>query len=129
MKKKGLYIYLLIALIGTIPFLQACHDNDDNSVNTFIIRMATVRVISGNTYFLETDNGNTLWPAASAVPWYRPADGQRVIANYTLLGTLESYDYAVRVNNLINVLTETPMIDNEDYVNLEYRYNTQPQEK
>lgn len=87
--------------------LQSC-DDDGYSLGNYVVRMATVRVISGNSYYLEIDNGKTLFPAASDVLWYKPVDGQRVVANYTLLGDdYGNYDHAVKVNFLSNVLTKT----------------------
>lgn len=176
MKRLNLYLSA-IALMGVF-MLQAC--DDDNSLGKFYVRMATVHAIGGSSYYLETDNGKTLWPSATAIPQYKPVDGQRVIADYTPLGTLQEYDEAIRVNYLYNVLTkqveeltaeneevfgndpariramwiggnylniqfefnvpyqkahrvslvwntttDKPLIDDEGYINLEYRYNNQ----
>lgn len=104
---KTLNLYLLALVMIVIPVLQSCDSDDGYSLGDFAEGMATVKVISGNTYYLEIDNGKTLWPAATQIGWYKPIDGQRVIANFTLLyDNFQGYDYAVRVNFLRNVLTK-----------------------
>lgn len=114
---KKLNLYLLAIMMMTIPVLQSC-DDDGYSLGDFVVRMATVRVTDGNSYYLEIDNGKTLWPAATDIPWYKPVDGQRTLANYTLLSdNFQGYDHAVKVNYLSNVLTkpvETLTAENEE---------------
>lgn len=176
---KKLNLYVLAVLVAMIPVMQSCNDDDKYSSGNFVFRMATVHVISGETYYLEIDNGKTLWPSVTKILGYKPIDGQRVLADYTPLGHLESYDEAVRVNYLFNILTKQveeltagneaeygddpvhiekmwlganflniqflfnipsykahrvslvqntttgkPLIDEDGYINLEYRYNT-----
>lgn len=104
---KKLNLYLMTMIMIAIPVLQSCDDDDGYSLGNFTVRMATVRVISDNTYYLEIDNGKILWPAATDIPWYKPVDGQRTLANYTLLSdNFEGYDHAIKVNYLSNVLTK-----------------------
>ncbi|MFT4072600.1 MAG: NigD-like protein [Dysgonamonadaceae bacterium] len=118
MKVLKIKFILLALTLAVIPFLSSCNDDDGYSLNSFTIRMATVKVISGNSYYLQIDNGKTLWPAATLHPGYRPKDGQRVIADFTLLSSnFGEYDYAIRVNRLRNILTkptETLTSENEN---------------
>lgn len=103
MKKINL---ILMTLLIALPMmvLQSC-DDDGYSLNNFVVGMATVRV-NGGSYYLEADNGRTLFPAASQI-YYRPVDGQRVVAEYTLLyDNYYGYDHGVRVNYIYNVLTK-----------------------
>jgi len=96
-------------LMIAIPALQSC-DDDGYSLGDFVVRMATVHVEAGNTYYLQIDNGKKLWPAATEIPWYKPVDGQRVWADYTLLSDQipnTEFDHAIKVNYLFNVLTKT----------------------
>ncbi|NDV65549.1 NigD-like protein [Bacteroides sp. 224] len=103
---KKLNLYLLGLLLMLIPAIQSCGD-DGYSLGEFEIRMATVRVVGGSTYYLETDNEKTLWPVATEIGWYKPVDGQRVIANVTVLSDqYDKYDHAIRVNFLTNILTK-----------------------
>lgn len=106
MKKLNLYLIMMMIAM-TLPVLQSCNDDDGYSLSDYVLSMATVHVVSGETYFLEIDNGQTLWPAATAIPWYKPVDGQRVLADFTLLSDdFQGYDHAVKVNYLSNVLTK-----------------------
>ncbi|NDV84867.1 NigD-like protein [Bacteroides sp. 51] len=105
---KKLNLYLITMIMIAIPMLQSC-DDDGYPLDGFVFRMATVRVESGNTYYLEIDNGQKLWPAATAIPWYKPVDGQRVWADYTLLSDEipnTEFAHAIKVNYLYNVLTK-----------------------
>lgn len=117
---KKLNLYLITMMLIAIPMLQSC-DDDGYSLDGFVFRMATVRVESGNTYSLEIDNGKKLWVATTAIPWYKPVDGQRVWADYTLLGDNPNaeFDHAIRVNYLYNILTKTVeelTADNEEAI-------------
>lgn len=106
MKKLVHYLAIMLMIVSPVV-LQSCDDDDGYPVDNFVIRMATVRVEGGNTYYLEIDNGQKLWVAATQIPWYRPVNGQRVVADYTLLSDeYAGYDHAVRVNFLRNVLTK-----------------------
>ena len=108
MKKISSIIGVLL-LILIIPVLQSCDNDDDGySLGNFQVQMATVKVINGANYYLVLDNNKTVWPGATAVPQFQAVDGQRVIANITLLGDqYGSYDYVAKINYLNNVLTKS----------------------
>ena len=118
MKKQN--IYLITMMMMAMSMLQSCND-DGYSLGDFVVRMATVHVENGNMY-LQTDNGQKLWPGATAIPWYKPVDGQRVWADYTILSDEISgteYAHAIKVNYLYNVLTKTVdelTADNEESI-------------
>lgn len=118
---KKLNLYLITMIMIAIPMLQSC-DDDGYSLDGFVFRMATIRVESGNTYSLEIDNGQKLWVAATAIPWYKPIDGQRVWADFTLLSDAipnTEYAHAIKVNYLYNILTKTVedlTADNEEEI-------------
>lgn len=75
---KKLSCFLVAMLFLLMPALQSCDDNDGYSIGQFGGSWATVRVLSGNTYYLDSDYYGTLWPAASNVYGFRPVDGQRL---------------------------------------------------
>lgn len=105
MKRLNL-LYLLILLLTATPVLQSC-DDDGYSLGDFIVEMATVHVVGGDTFYLELDNGETLWPAAPIIHSYKPVEGQRVIADYTLLSDqFQGYDHAIKINSLYDILTK-----------------------
>jgi hypothetical protein len=104
---KKLTLFLATMLVAVMPVLQSCdNDSDGYSLNNFTVRMATVKATGGDNYYLQIDNGKTLFPCASQY-WYKPIDGQRVLADYTYLyDNFQGYDHGVKVNRLYNVLTK-----------------------
>ena len=68
---KKLNCFLVAMLFLLMPALQSCDDNDGYSIGQFGGSWATVRVLSGNTYYLDSDYYGTLWPAASNVYGFR----------------------------------------------------------
>lgn len=104
---KKLNWFLLAVLLAVIPALQSCDDNDGFSVGDMGRDWATVRVLSGNTYFLEGDRWGSMWLAGSDVWGYRPVDGQRVIVYFNpLYDDFQNYDYAVNLTDIFHVLTK-----------------------
>lgn len=100
---------LILPLVIAITTLFCSCDKGGYSLDKFSVSLATVRVIQGNSYFLELDNGKTLWPAAQNFQ-YKPTHNERVMANYTLLSDSQSgYDHFVKVNGLSRVLTKGPL--------------------
>jgi len=69
--------------------------------------MTTIRIISGNAFYLETDNGLKLGIANNNAYWYKPIEGQRIIVNYTpLSGQRGEYDQMISINFIWDVLTK-----------------------
>lgn len=107
---KTLRQVLMVALMGGV--LASCSDFEDDgySLDKFWVDIATVdNPETKNVFFLELDDSTLLWTAASAFHNYTPKDGQRVIANYTILADKRPtglYDYDVRLNDVYEVLTK-----------------------
>lgn len=98
---------MLCVGLGSV-LLYSCLDDDDGySLGKFWIEIVTV-VPDGNTYYLRRDDGTTLWPAATNIPYYRPKEEIRVMANYTILGDSvdKDFDYYVKVNRIDEILTK-----------------------
>ena len=105
MKKIKLLWMAMLTLM--LPALQSCDDNDGYSLGDIAVDWATVRVVGGDTYSLNADRWGTLWSAATAIPFYKPIDGQRVITYFNpLYDNYEGYDHAVKVEHNYNVLTK-----------------------
>lgn len=103
---KKLNWFLLAVLLAVIPALQSCDDNDGYSIGDMGVDWATVRVLSGNTYYLEGDSWGTMWLGGSNV-WYKPIDGQRIISSFNpLYDDFQGYDHAVMLNRVSIVLTK-----------------------
>lgn len=138
---KRFFLFLLI-----VPFLASCNDDDQCSLDDYMIDIATVENPNQATNFYFTlDDGERMWTAASELKYYRPKDGQRIIANYTILAerpASSTHGFDVRLNDAYEVLTKgifniTPAtqdsIGNDyisirdmwicsDYLNVEFEY-------
>lgn len=117
---KKLSCFLVAMLFLLMPALQSWDDNDGYSIGQFGGSWATVRVLSGNTYYLDSDYYGTLWPAASNVYGFRPVDGQRLAVLFNpLYDNFDNYDLAVKVENVFPILTkqvETLTAENEEEI-------------
>jgi hypothetical protein len=102
---KFLLFFTVLSLV-----LTSCFDDEGYSLDKFWVDIATVDNAEGDeAFFLELDDSTLLWTAASAIPYYKPKDGQRVIANYTILADKTKtgmYDYDVKLNDVYEVLTK-----------------------
>lgn len=140
MKTRILFFVLFVAAL-----VAGCDDDDDDySLGKFWVTTATVEMEDDNAYTLLTDNGDRLFPSATAVPWFDLKNNQRVWVNYTILGdaTQNDLDYFVKINNLQELLTKgiitltaenadsighdpvtiTNYWFNDDYLTIEFKY-------
>lgn len=103
---KKLNLYLLAMLFALMPALQSCDDSDGYSIGDMGRDWATIRILGGGTYYLEGDSWGTMWLGGSNT-WYRPIDGQRVIAHFNpLYDNFQGYDHAVMLNDIAEVRTK-----------------------
>jgi len=104
---KRLNLYLLLLVLAFIPTLQSCDDDEGYSLGNYTIAMATVKIDTGDSVYFVLDNGETLWPAASLVPFRGLDDGTRIIGNFTILSdTQDGFDHFVRLNSYSEILTK-----------------------
>jgi len=99
---------LILLFIFINLFIAGCNDDDKYSLGDYWI---TIGNIEGNndSYIIVTDEGERLYPSASAVPGYPLEDGDRLWVNYTILGDGEEdsdIDYYVKVNYFEDILTK-----------------------
>lgn len=101
---------LLILFVPAALLLTSCNDNDGYSLDRFWVGMATVENPDNRSnFYLNLDNNDKLWIAANAYSNYRPATGQRIIADYTILNDKpggSGYQHDVKLNGAYNVLTK-----------------------
>ncbi len=102
--------YALIFLLPAFA-LMSCSDDDGYSLDKFWVSMATVENPNNeNAFYLRLDNNDLLWTAASNFINYRPQNGQRIIADYTILNDKPAgspYQHDVKLNDAYNVLTKS----------------------
>jgi hypothetical protein len=86
--------------------LQACSNEDGHSLGDIVVDWATVRV-EDNTFYLQGDGVGSLWLVNTNLGFYRPVDGQRILAYYNpLYDNFEGYDQAVRLLDFREALTK-----------------------
>jgi hypothetical protein len=104
MRKK-----LLLLITAVIAFAITSCDDDDWSQDSYWIDMGTIQKVSASSseFYILLDNGDKVWPAITNFPYYNPKDGQRIIANYTILSNRhDGYNHDVRLNDIYQVLTK-----------------------
>ncbi len=99
------------SVIALSVFMLACSSNDDDySLDKFWVDIVTVENPNNkDAFFMRRDDNKLLWTAASSFYNFRPVDGQRLVANYTILWDKTAtglYDYDVKLNDAYKVLTK-----------------------
>jgi hypothetical protein len=101
----------LVFIFVIAVFAVACnHRDDNNDLYDYQIDIATVQNPYNLTnFFFKLDNNKLMWVDKTVFKDYAPKDGQRIIANYTLLSdksVTHLYNYVVQLNDAYNVLTK-----------------------
>lgn len=100
----------LFLITAVLAFFAACDMHENVDIPESQVDIATVQ----NTYneanfFFRLDNKKLMYVQDCNFAGYVPKDGQRIIADYTLLSDKRSthlYDYDVKLNDVYNVLTK-----------------------
>ena len=109
---KSLKILITTLSIAAASLAITSCNNDGYSLGDFALDFATINPGVGNAYSLTLDDGTTLWPAAHN-GFYKPKENQRAFINYTpLQDNFEGYDMAVKINEVIDILTKNPTVLN-----------------
>ena len=95
---------LVMLLLALVPALQSC-DDDGYSIGDIGWDWATVRATSGGGYYLEGDRWGMIDPVASSIPWYKPVDGERVVAFFNPLADTDK-GAQVKIEGIQEVLTK-----------------------
>jgi hypothetical protein len=108
MKNSIISIFLSLLVLS----LVSCKDDDNDFIlNDFHISIATVENLNQSSNFLFRLDDNTLmFSSSSSIPFYIPKDGQRIIANYSIISKMARgsiFDYSVKLNDAYSVLTKT----------------------
>lgn len=100
----------LLCLLVVIPMLLACQDDhDDVDYRNHYIAMGTVLNPDTITNFsLLLDDTTMIKVDQSAVAYYRPFPGQRIIADFAVLSEYSdtTFDYSVKLYDVYEVLTK-----------------------
>lgn len=102
-KMKWIFGVLLFALM---PMLQSC-DDDGYSIGDFSWDWATVHTTGGGGYYLEGDHWGVIDPVTTSIPWFKPVDGERVVAFFNPLADMaDKKGVQVKMEGVRDVLTK-----------------------
>lgn len=124
MKKFFLFSIILV-------LFASCNDSEDDTALKQYIDIATVENPTQDTRFVFVlDDTTKIKTSSSLISYYRPKNGQRIIANYSLLTeTPDSlgFSYKAQLNDVYEILTKgifniTPATQDSignDYINID----------
>lgn len=114
-------------IASAVFVFNSCSDDEGYSLDKVWYSIATIHPMENNSYWLSLDNGISLWPVATSIPWYNPDAKQRAFVVYTLLsGKYYGYDHAIKILDLKSILTKS-IAENSGEENDE-KYGTDPVE-
>ncbi|WP_099463644.1 MULTISPECIES: NigD1/NigD2 family lipoprotein [Parabacteroides] len=106
MKTLKSILFVAGVFLTSLTF-HSCLDDDGYSLDKFWIEPATVVPINDNSFYLRTDDGSTLWPAAPIYIHYEAKERQRAWVNYTILGdSIGNYSHSIKINGISDILTK-----------------------
>nr|WP_302830194.1 NigD-like protein [uncultured Bacteroides sp.] len=107
MKKFKITLNAFLLLFITMPLLQSCLDDWDDSERSSLT-VGTVRIIEGKDYYFSLDDGSKMYPGDTLyVNNYTLVEGQRAFVYFNLLDEkIDGYDYNAKINHIENILTK-----------------------
>lgn len=107
MKKFKITLNAFLLLFITMPLLQSCLDDWDDSERSSLT-VGTVRIIEGKDYYFSLDDGSKMYPGDTLyVNNYTLIEGQRAFVYFNLLDEkIDGYDYNAKINHIENILTK-----------------------
>lgn len=107
MKKFRMALATLLLTLVTMPLLQSCLDDWDDSERP-LLTIGTVRIIDGNDYYFALDEGTKMFPGDTAyINNYTLIEGQRAFVNFYLMDEkIDGYDYNAQIYHIENILTK-----------------------
>lgn len=105
---KKFKLIALVAVLTLIPTLQSCLDDNDSNYPSLAI--STIKTLEGveKGYYFGLDDNKKLYPGdTTAIQNYAVIDGQRAFVHFYYLDEPKTgYDYNVKVEQIINILTK-----------------------
>ena len=107
---KTISRFLFFIALVSLSLSSCKKDNDGYSLNDVWRSIATVENTENESlFFFTSDNGRRMWTASSLISQYKPKDGQRIIAYYTILSDGPaggSYQHDVMLRDAYEILTK-----------------------
>ena len=143
MKRTSLLLFAISAL-AIAPCFQSCLEDDTYGGEDLLFAVGTVKVIEGQDYYFELDEGSLLYPTdTTAIHGYEVTDDQRAFIYFIPIDEkLSGYEYNAKLEHIENILTKDiyrmppekadsighDRIDvgdlwlTEDYINIVYKF-------
>lgn len=101
---------VILGLIAFV-FLTACEKKvEEDPIPSSFASIATVENPTKNaTFYFRMDNNDRMWITKTNFPGYIPKDGQRIVANYSILSVNNAdntYNHKVYLNDVYEILTK-----------------------
>ena len=106
--KRTTFLSFILGLMTVVPCLQSCLDDDTYDGENLLFAVGTVKVIEGQDYYFELDEGSLLYPTdTTAIHGYAVTDDQRAFVYFTPLDEkLSGYEYNAKLEHIENILTK-----------------------
>ena len=142
----------IILSMLALTLLASCNRDENQYLppNSFTSIATVENPTQSSGFYFRLDNNDRMWVTATNFSYYRPADGQRIIASYSILsvnGDNNLYNHKVSLNDVYEVLTKNifkittatqdsigndPININDmwvgsDFLNVEFNYQGQNQ--
>ena len=106
--KRTTFLSFILGLMTVVPCLQSCLDDDTYDGENLLFAIGTVKVIEGQDYYFELDEGSLLYPTdTTAIHGYAVTDDQRAFVYFTPLDEkLSGYEYNAKLEHIENILTK-----------------------
>ena len=114
--KKFKFIAFIFAIMTTMPILQSCLDDDDNSSD--LLAISTINMISQDSkeFYFTLDDGKKMYPSNSQ-GWNNEdwVEGQRAFVIFNELEEpVNGYDLNIQVKGINPILTKDIVTMGED---------------
>lgn len=98
----------MACVVASMLALQSCLDDDDYGNENLLFSIGTVKVMEGQDYYVELDDGSSLYPSdTTAIHGYAVKDEQRAFVYFSLLEEeLPGYEYNAKLEHIEDILTK-----------------------
>lgn len=108
MKKQRMGFIVFTLSLMILPMMQSCLNNDWDNKYPSLFAIGTIKVMEGNDYYFNLDEGSKLYPGdTTALYNYAVTDGQRAFVYFDELSEKkEGYEYNAQIKHIENILTK-----------------------
>ena len=100
--KRTSFLLFAISALAIAPCFQSCLEDDTYGGEDLLFAVGTVKVIEGQDYYFELDEGSLLYPTdTTAIHGYEVTDDQRAFIYFIPIDEkLSGYEYNAKLENI-----------------------------